>query len=318
MIGRSARPTMFSLLVSLALLAGSTLQGQTRGAFTDVARSVGLDFVHDAAVEGDYFMPESIGSGAVLFDYDYDGDGDLDVYLVNGAYRDGSRKPQAPLANRMFRQDPGFRFVDVTDASGLGDEGYGIGAAVGDVDNDGDLDVYVTNYGADRLFRNDGGGRFVDATGPAGIANEAWGSSVLFFDFDLDGDLDVYVVNYVDFRERQECFDKAGRLDYCGPKGFDGVADILYRNRGDGTFDDVSERGGLNTGPSKGLGVASADFNEDGLRGRSARRLRGKRRRPESAVGQPGGRSFRGRGLPRWPRRRWPRKLGRGHGRRAR
>jgi enediyne biosynthesis protein E4 len=234
-------------------------------AFTDVAAAVGLDFVHDPAVEGEYWMPESIGSGGALFDYD--GDGDLDVYLVDGSHRSAGEgnRGGGVLRNRLFRRDSSGRFVDVTERSGLGDPGYGMGVAVGDVDGDGDLDVYVTNVGADRLYRNRGDGTFAEVTGAAGIDNPAWGTSAAFVDYDLDGDLDLYVADYVDFDPAVVCTDAAGRRDYCGPAGFPGVADRLYRNRGDGTFEDVSAASGIGAVARKGLGVVAADLDGDGL-----------------------------------------------------
>ena len=228
--------------------------------FVDVAAATGLGFVHDPAVGGEMFMPESMGAGCALFDYD--GDGDLDAYLIDGARRGGPAGPS--LRNRLFRRDADGRFVDVTDGSGLGDTGYGMGVAVGDVDGDGDPDVYVTNYGRDALYRNDGDGTFTDVTRAAGIDNPAWGTSAVFFDADGDGDLDLYVANYVAYDPAVVCTDAAGRPDYCGPAGFAGVADLLYRNDGGGAFTDVSRAAGLGGVAGKGLGVVSADFDGDG------------------------------------------------------
>jgi hypothetical protein len=245
----------------VAYLVAPPLAAQGDGWFTDVSLEVGLDFVHDPAVEGDYFMPESLASGGALFDYD--GDGDLDVYLPQGAHRDPERRAAKPLANRLFRQDEG-RFVDVTEASGLGDPGYTNGVAVGDYDNDGDLDVYLANFGPDAFYRNEGDGTFRPFGDPAGARNDEWGASALFFDYDLDGHLDLYVANYVRWIPSIECYDRAGRTDYCGPWGFDGLPDVLLHNEGDGTFTDVSAPSGIAAAPSKGLGVASADFDGDG------------------------------------------------------
>ncbi len=233
------------------------------GFFTDVGQQLGLDFVHDPAAEGGYFMPESLASGGAFLDYD--GDGDLDVYLVNGAYRDPARRKAKPLRNRLFRQESDGRFRDVTDAAGIGDEGYGMGVAVGDMDNDGDPDVYVTNFGPDALYRNNGDGTFTNVSQAAGISNPAWSSSALFFDYDLDGDLDIYVANYLAWDRHVPCFDRAGKPDYCGPKVYPGIADVLYRNNGDGTFSDVSASSGIAGAPSKGLGVATADFDANGF-----------------------------------------------------
>jgi hypothetical protein len=229
--------------------------------FTDVTDQVRLKFVHDPGVDGSYFMPESIGAGGAFLDYD--NDGDLDIYLINGARHGNSVANEPPLKNRLFRQEPDGTFVDVTEASGLGDTGYGMGIAVGDIDNDGDVDVYVTNYGPDALYRNNGDGTFTDITTTAGIDNALWGCSAVFFDYNLDGFLDIYVTNYVAYHPSAVCMDRAGRPDYCGPDGFAGTPDVLYRNKGDETFQDVSVASGIARGMSKGLGVVSADFNGD-------------------------------------------------------
>ncbi|MFQ5746529.1 MAG: CRTAC1 family protein [Gemmatimonadota bacterium] len=229
-----------------------------RPVFTDITEAAGLRLSASPPERRDYYMPESAGSGGALFDYD--GDGDLDVYVVRGAR--GPRRREG--VNRLFRQDGG-RFVDVTEGAGLGDPGYGMGVAVGDVDNDGDPDVFVTNVGPDALYLNDGDGSFRAA--PAGAlpsADTPWSSSATFLDYDLDGDLDVYVVRYVAGYEHVTCPDEAGRPDYCGPQSFHGVPDALYRNRGDGTFEDVSGPAGIDAPASNGLGVASADLSGDG------------------------------------------------------
>ena len=233
------------------------------GFFTDVSQKLGLDFVHDPGVEGGYFMPESLAGGGAFLDYD--GDGDLDIYLINGAYRDPAKRKAQPLRNRLFRQESDGTFRDVTDAAGIGDQGFGMGVAVGDIDNDGDPDVYVANFGPDALYRNNGDGTFSDVSQAAGIRNPAWSSSALFFDYDLDGDLDIYVANYLAWDRHVPCFDRAGKPDYCGPKVYAGVAGVLYRNNGNGTFSDVSASAGIARAPSKGLGVTTADFDANGF-----------------------------------------------------
>jgi hypothetical protein len=148
--------------------------------------------------------------------------------------------------------------------AGIGDEGFGLGVAVGDMDNDGDPDVYVTNFGPDTLYRNNGDGTFTDVSLAAGIRNPAWSASALFFDYDLDGDLDLYVANYLAWDRHVPCSDRAGKPDYCGPRAYPGIADVLYRNDGDGTFSDVSAASGISGAPSKGLGVTTADFDANG------------------------------------------------------
>ncbi|MEM7582816.1 MAG: CRTAC1 family protein [Acidobacteriota bacterium] len=230
------------------------------GLFLDITREAGLDFLHDPGTRGEYFVPESLGAGGAFFDYD--GDGDLDVYLVNGARRDAAADSE-PLRNRLFRQDADGAFRDVTAVSGLGDTGYGMGVAIGDFDGDRELDVYVTNVGPDALYRNRGNGTFENVTGRAGIDSPAWGSSAVFFDPDLDGDLDLYVANYLELDRDVVCSDLAGRPDYCGPASFEGVADRLFRNDGNGSWTDISASAGIDRVAGKGLGVVSADFDGD-------------------------------------------------------
>jgi len=219
-----------------------------------------VQFIHDAAVDGSYFYPEIMSAGGGFLDYD--NDGDLDIYLVNGQ-RHGSNRG-TPLKNRLFRQVRSGDFEDVTEeAFGNAATGYGMGIAVGDIENDGDVDLYVTNFGPDQLFQNNGNGTFSDITKKAGINNPGWGASATFLDFDRDGFLDLYVANYVVYDPAVICTDKVGRRDYCGPQGFRGEADQLYRNNGNGSFTDVSLKSEIGKTTWKGLGVLSADFNND-------------------------------------------------------
>jgi hypothetical protein len=234
---------------------------QTLSLFKDVSDDVNINFIHEPAVNGSYYMPESIGSGGAFLDYD--NDGDLDIYLINGAVHDKRESEKISLKNQLFRQETDGKFTNVTESSGLGDMGYGMGVAVGDIDNDGDVDVYISNDGPDALYRNNGDGTFTNITKESGIDNSDWGISVIFFDYNLDNFLDIFVANYVRFDTSVVCTDRVGRRDYCGPQGFPGYPDRLFQNNGDGTFTDVSIVSGIGSKKSAGLGAVSADFNDD-------------------------------------------------------
>jgi hypothetical protein len=231
--------------------------------FRDVTEEVGLDFVHDPSPRPttNYFMPGMVGSGVALFDYD--NDGRLDVYLLqNGGSGSGS-------VNRLYHQDATGHFTDVSKGSGLDVAGDGMGVAIGDVNNDGYPDVFITEYGRVRLFRNNKNGTFTDITAEAGIENPHWGTSAAFVDYDRDGWLDLVIVNYVRYEKEKVCSGPSGRPDFCGPSGFEGTVTRLYRNLGpqpDGAvrFADMTTRSGLGTAKGPGLGVVCADFNGDG------------------------------------------------------
>ena len=226
--------------------------------FVDVTAETGLDFVQATGSAGSYPMPAIMGGGVAAFDAD--GDGLLDLYFPNA----GSGVAGESGRNRLYLQRPRGRFVDATDGSGLDNPGYGMGAAVADIDNDGDLDLYVTNFGADVLYRNEGGGRFVDATAALGLATPEWSTSAVFFDADLDGWLDLYVTRYVQWNEARECQVQGGRVDYCGPQQFEGEADVFYVNEGGRRFVDRSRDAGVSLIADAGLGAAAADFDDDG------------------------------------------------------
>ncbi len=229
--------------------------------FTEITSEAGIDFVHESGGRGGFLMPEIMGAGCALFDCD--GDGDLDVYLLNG----NRLLPAASVAdgpgNRLYRQVAPGQFVDATSETGLADGGYGMGACTGDYDNDGDLDLFVTNYGPDRLYRNDGG-VFTDVTAGAGITVDGWSASAVFFDYGTHGFLDLFVTRYVDFHPEKLCYDQAGRRDYCGPTAFKPVPDVLLHNEGDGTFTDRSAASRISSVAAAGLGVVTEDFNDDG------------------------------------------------------
>ncbi len=231
--------------------------------FVDRAALAGLDFQHIFGNERRFHLPETISGGIALLDIE--GDGDLDIYCVQG----GDLVDNVTGAgNRLFRNDGEFRFVDVTQASGVGDKGYGIGVAVGDIDRDGDPDLYVTNIGANVLYRNEGDGTFTDVTREAGVGDEAFGSSAAFADLDGDRFPELIVANYVNWRVGTEidCTNGAGERDYCSPRNYRApAADTVFRNRGDGTFENISEPSGCRSVFGNGLGVAVADFDRDGL-----------------------------------------------------
>jgi len=230
--------------------------------FTDTTARSGLDFRHESGASGRLYLPEIMGGGVALFDAD--GDGDLDVYLVNQNRVLPETRRDDDTSNRLYLQQPDGTFVDATDLSGLGDGGFGMGVAIGDIDNDGDPDVYVTNYGPDALYRNHGDGTFEDVTRTAGIRVEGWSTSATFFDYDVDGFLDIYVAVYLDWDASKVCTSTSGRESYCGPKAFPAARDVLLHNNGDGTFADVSATAGIRTVTAAGLGVVSDDFNDDG------------------------------------------------------
>jgi enediyne biosynthesis protein E4 len=250
-----------ALLSLLAGMAEETVEAAGLR-FREVSAAWGLAFRHHAGASGAYYMVETMGPGVVLFDYD--GDGDPDAFFVDGGRLPGyaGEEPRS----RLYRNDGG-RFVDVTERTGIRVAAYGMGGTAGDVDGDGDLDLYVTAFGADQLFRNDGDGRFTDATAAAGLGDPLWSSSAAFADADRDGDLDLYVANYVDFRldNHKFCGDREhDRRDYCIPDVYNGEPGRFYRNRGDGTFEEATKAAGLATAVGAGLGVIFSDLDGDG------------------------------------------------------
>jgi hypothetical protein len=248
--------------------------------FTDVANESGLRFHHFLGSTGEFFFPETASAGAALVDYD--GDGDLDVFLPQGTLLDPTKslaeaRFPPPETNwpgdRLFRNDSTateIRFVDATSSSGLTAKGYGMGAAVGDYDGDGDADLYVTRFGSNSLYRNEGDGRFAEITDRAGVDDTRWSASASFVDYDRDGDLDLFTTNYVDFTVAgaRPCSGPAGQRDYCGPMTYEPLPDRLFRNdsspaEGD-RFTDVTSSVGLHEAYGSGLGVVALDFDLDG------------------------------------------------------
>lgn len=249
------------VLVS-ALSACSQSRGRNGAWFSQEAGRRGIDFEHRTGYAGRPLLPQILAGGAALADVD--GDGDLDAYLVQSG-RLGSDNADAP--NRLYLNRGDGYFDEAPATAGTDDRGYGMGVAAGDYDNDGDLDLYVTNYGPNVLLRNDGKGRFEDMSLAAGVDDPSWSTAAAFLDLDADGDLDLFVVNYMNWTPsiERDCYVR-GVLTYCGPTEYNVPAmDRLYRNNGDGTFTDVTFAARINVAFGNGLGVVGADFNDDGL-----------------------------------------------------
>ncbi len=256
--------SLLRILLLSVLLSNVAADSAIR--FTDVTDEKGISFVHENGASGRKFTIETFCGGCGIFDYD--GDGDLDIYLVNGARLPGFESDAVPT-NRLYRNDGAdadWTFTDVTEEAGVGDTGYGFGCAVGDFDNDGDPDLYVTNFGANVLYQNNGDGSFTDVTGRAGVGDVRLNTSAAFVDTDQDGDLDLFVCAYTNFDldDGQVCTQADGSVIYCGPENYLGAPDKLYRNNGDGTFSDVSEATGIHSDEGKGLGVITTDHDGDG------------------------------------------------------
>src|SRR5436309_3106450 len=231
-------------------------------AFTDVTKQAGIRFVHNSGAFGRKYLPETMGSGALWFDAD--GDGWQDLLLVNSKSWPGQSGPRSLSA--LYRNTHDGAFLDVTRGSGLDVELYGIGAAAADFDNDGKIDVYITALGGNRLFRNLGGGRFLDVTSTAGVADGGFSTSALWFDYDKDGKVDLFVAHYVDWSIDKDlfCTLDGKNKSYCTPESYKGQGPSLFRNRGNGTFENVTKRAGIYDTTSKALGVAMLDFDGDG------------------------------------------------------
>ena len=231
--------------------------------FTEVAASAGLRFVHDRGATAEHHLAETMGAGLAWLDYD--NDGWMDLYAVQSGPFPPSGSPRAQ--DRLYRNNGNGTFTDVTAKAGLKDTAYGMGAVAADYDNDGFVDLYVTNHGTNILYRNNGDGTFTDATKNAGVSSSGWSTSAAFADFDGDGFLDLFVLRYVDDSGEKNLFCGArigGKRDYCHPKLYPPTHDVLFHNNGDGTFTDITARAGLDKATGKGLGVVVADFDDDG------------------------------------------------------
>lgn len=267
MIARLLRPARRVFAASLGVIAISS-SSPTPAAdcpirLTDVTRQSGIGFVHTDGSSGRRYIVETVASGLALFDYD--GDGDVDIYFLNGAPLPGATIDPPPR-NALYRNDGGWRFTDVTRESGVGDPGYGLGVCTGDYDNDGDQDLYLSNFGSNVLYRNNGNGTFTDVTRNAGVGfGPHVGAGACFLDIDHDGDLDLFAASYVTFGyDTHRISHMNGFPAYVGPLQYPPAPHHLFRNDGNGTFTDISATAGLAGLESSGMGVIAADIDNDG------------------------------------------------------
>ena len=263
MDGRMERKLKHWFLLTLNLLI-VPCYAQMTTQFIDVTAEAGIAFKHINGASDRKFYLETMGSGAAFLDYD--NDGDLDLYIVNGAPLPGFETTDLPT-NILYQNNGNGRFSDVTAAAGVGDTSYGMGCVAADYDNDGDADLYITNFGENLLYRNNGDSTFTDVTTHAGVGNgEKWSSSCAFVDYDHDGNLDLYVVNYLDYDigKDRDWHDSRGQRIYSNPQVYAGISDTLYRNNGNGTFTDVTRQAGVYNNDGKGLGVTCGDYDNDG------------------------------------------------------
>jgi len=253
--------------VLLLLAQASSLYSQQAVAtspvvFTDVTKQAGINWVHDNALSPERYLPETVGAGCVFFDYD--NDGWMDIYLVNSGPSDFFT-PAKPLKNALYHNNHDGTFTDVTDKAGVAGGTFGMGAAAGDYDGDGWVDLYVTSYGRNILYHNNGNGTFTDVTEKAGVAARGWSTCAVWFDYDKDGKLDLFVSSFVEYNKQTTCGNnRLGQKFYCIPRVFKPRPSHLYHNNGNGTFTDVSEKSGIAKSPGKSFGVVATDVNNDG------------------------------------------------------
>jgi enediyne biosynthesis protein E4 len=248
------------LLAPLVLVA----QSQTGSGivFTDVTAAAGIRFKHTSGAFGKKYLPETTGAGCAFLDFD--NDGWQDIFLVNSMEWPGHVTQQSYPA--LYRNNHDGTFTDVTRAAGLAVEMYGLGVTVADYDNDGWTDLYVTALGSNHLFKNMGGGKFVDVTAKAGVAAGGFPTSAMWFDYDKDGKVDLFVGRYVEWSIEKDlfCTLDGSHKSYCTPESYKGQTALLFHNKGDGTFEDTTQRAGLLNPASKALGVAMLDYDGDG------------------------------------------------------
>ncbi|HET8548274.1 MAG TPA: VCBS repeat-containing protein, partial [Bryobacteraceae bacterium] len=252
-----------SLVLAVNSLSDKAASGPQ---FRNLAAQSGIDFVLENSPTERKHLPETMAGGIAVFDYD--GDGWPDIFFANGAAMPSLKKESPRHYNRLYRNAGNWKFRDVTAEAGLAGEGYSIAAAAGDFDNDGRIDLFVGGVRHNRLYRNLGGGRFRDVTAAAGIASGLWCEGAIWFDYDNDGRLDLFVVNYLQWTPEFDtyCGDAERKIRaYCHPRLFEGLPNTLYRNRGDGTFEDVSRKSGIAAHIGKGMSAAAADYDNDGF-----------------------------------------------------
>ncbi len=225
----------------------------------------GITWVHENGMSKEHYLPEALGPGVAFLDYD--NDGWMDIYLVNSGPSDFYH-PAKPLRNALYKNNRDGTFTDVTEKAGVAGGTFGMGVAVGDFDNDGWPDLFVTSYGKCILYRNNRDGTFTDVTAKAGLATPGWTTSAVWFDYDNDGRLDLFVCSFVDYSDsaHRSCGDnKLGKHFYCIPRFFKPTASFLYHNNGDGTFTETGRGTAIGQSLGKGLGVVATDINNDGF-----------------------------------------------------
>jgi hypothetical protein len=252
-------------VAAFALISPTTFGVQQRNEavqFVNVAGKNGVSYKHATGATAEKYMPETMASGALIFDYNNDGWQDL-LFTNGGSFVD--KRVAAAARHRLYKNTADGKFTDVTESSGIVVSGFGMGACSADYDNDGWVDLYITAVGPDKLYRNTGKNAFTDVSAAAGLGEELWSTSCAFGDIDNDGDVDLYVTRYVDFSidNNKYCTLFEAVRSYCHPHVYNSVPDILYRNNGNGTFNDISRESGV-TKAGNGLGVVFGDYDDDG------------------------------------------------------